>query len=176
LNEDGYRNGQPELLIEPIYEDHSQAYSTQTGEEVRFRISFRGKPLAGQCVVMLTEKGWRKAKPTNDEGEVGFFVIQETPAGSGWMERRQSSKYLLLVNHEAAIAGQLGDESYADSRYTASMTLRVRPSKLHWESNSMAYLLVAFTSVSAGTAIAVRRRRKRSAEKEKAAEIESEKS
>ncbi len=169
----GFRNGQPELLIEAIQDAH--AYSTETGAEARFRVSFQGKPLAGQCVVMLTQKGWRNAKRTNDQGEVSFFVIQENPIESGWMSRRQSSKYLVLAQHDAAIAGQLGDQLYADTRYTATMSLQVRPSKLQWESNSMAYLLAAFTSVSAGSAIAIRRRRKRSAEQQKATESESEK-
>ena len=161
LHNGGYRKGRPEFELEPLYADDQQAYSTQTGRSLRFRVNLRGEPVKDVCVVMLTEKGWRNAKRTDKHGEVAFFLIQERYTDGGWRTRRRAGKYLVVARHQAAIAGEWDGRVYADTRFTAATSLRVRPSQLEWESKSTAFIVAAFTIIAAGAAIAVRRTRRR---------------
>ncbi len=162
LDEGGYWKGQPEFHLERIYENDRQRYRTQTGEEARFRLTFRGRPVKGACVVMITQKDWRKAKKTDENGEVSFFIIKETPTEGGWRARRRTEKYLVVARHFVpdAPAAQEG-ENRAGTRYLATRMLRVRPSRLEWESKSTAFIVGSFTVVAAGAAIAIRRSRRR---------------
>ncbi len=156
----GYENGRPVFFLERLYANDRQRYRTQTGEEARFRLTLRGKPVKGACVVMITQKGWRKAKRTDARGEVSFFLIKETPTESGWRARRRSEKYLVVAQHFEPAAEGAGP-GIRGTRYVASQLLRVRPSRLEWESRGTAFLLASFTAVAAGAAIAIRRVRRR---------------
>jgi len=162
LDGNGYWKGQPEFQLERIYENDQQRYRTQTGETARFRLTFRGKPVKGACVVMITQKNWRNAKKTDENGEVGFFLIKETPNESGWRARRRTEKYLVVARHFVpdAAAPQEGGRR-TGTRYMATRMLRVRPSRLEWESKSTAFIVGSFTVVAAGAAIAIRRSRRR---------------
>ena len=153
LNEGGYWRGRPEFFLERIYGGERQRYATRTGDVVRFRVSLRGRPVRDVCVVMITQKGWRKAARTDEKGEVSFFVIKETPTESGWRARRRSGKYLVAVRHLA----EAGQGEQRKTLYTATTVLRVRPSRLEWESKSAAFLLASFTVIATGAAIAIRR-------------------
>ncbi len=153
LNEGGYWQGQPEFFLERIYEGERQRYVTRTGEVVRFRVTLRGQPVRNACVLMITQKGWRNVKRTDEKGEVSFFVIKETPAEGGWRARRRSEKYLVAVRHLA----EAGQGEPQKTLYTATTVLRVRPSRLEWESKSAAFLLASFTVIATGAAIAIRR-------------------
>ena len=159
LNGDGYWQGQPEFNLERVYENDRQRYRTQTGEEAKFRLTFRGQPVKGACVVMITQKDWRQARRTDENGEVSFFLIKETPNESGWRARRRSEKYLVVARH--FMPASEGQEGLKGTRYVATRLLRVRPSRLEWESKSTAFLLASFTMVAAGAAIAIRRVRRR---------------
>jgi hypothetical protein len=162
LDGDGYWKGQPEFFLERIYENDRQRYSTQTGQTARFRVSLRGKPVKGACVVMITQKGWRKARKTNGKGEVSFFIIKETPVKSGWRARRRSEKYLVAARYTQSGPGMNGAQGETiPTRYSATTVLRVRPSRLEWESKSTAFLVGSFTMIAAGAAIAFRRTRRR---------------
>ena len=152
LNEGGYWQGRPEFFLERIYDDDRQRFSTRTEQTARFRLTLRGEPVRGACVVMITQKGWRKARKTDDKGEVSFFIIKETPTGSGWRARRRSEKYLVAARH-------LATENGERIRYSATSVLRVRPSRREWESRSTAFLVASFTIIAAGAAIAIRRSR-----------------
>jgi len=165
LNGDGYWDGNPEFNLSRIYRNDRQRFSTQTGQEATFRITLHGKPVMGACVVMLTQKGWRNARRTDENGEVSFFLIKESETRGGWRTRRRAEKYLVIARHEAAHAGELKGQLYGDTRYLATMSLRVRPSQLEWESKSTAFLMAGFTVVAAGAAIAIRRRRRNQAAK-----------
>ncbi len=154
LNGGGYWKGQPEFFLERLYDNDRQRFSTQTGEMARFRVTLRGAPVKGACVVMVTQKGWRKALKTDGRGEVSFFIIKETPTGGGWRARRRSEKYLVAARHTAAGNGE-------KIRYSATTVLRVRPSRREWESKSTAFLVASFTVVAAGAAIAIRRSRRK---------------
>ncbi len=163
FNEGGYWKGQPEFHLERIYENDRQRYRTQTGEEARFRLTFRGRPVKGACVVMITQKDWRKAKKTDENGEVGFFLIKETPTEGGWRARRRTEKYLVVARHFVPDEGtaEQAAGARAGTRYMATRMLRVRPSRLEWESKSTAFIVGSFTVVAAGAAIAIRRSRRR---------------
>ncbi len=163
LDEGGYWKGRPEFHLERIYENSRQRYRTQTGEEARFRLTFRGKPVKGACVVMITQKDWRKAKKTDENGEVGFFLIKETPTEGGWRARRRTEKYLVVARHFVPDEGAVEQDSATrtGTRYMATRMLRVRPSRLEWESKSTAFIVGSFTVVAAGAAIAIRRSRRR---------------
>ncbi len=169
LNGNGYWDGSPEFELTRIYADGRQRYSTQTGQQAKFKISLHGKPLKGVCVVMMTQKGWRNARTTDENGEVSFFIIKEAETAGGRESRRRAAKYLVVARHREAYAGEIDGQRYADTRYLATMSLRVRPSQLEWESKSMAFLMAGFTVVAAGAAIAIRRRRKRAANNTKGA-------
>ncbi len=162
LDEGGYWKGQPEFNLQRVYESDRQRYRTQTGEEARFRLTLRGKPVKGACVVMITQKDWRKAKRTDAKGEVSFFLIKETPTEGGWRARRRTEKYLVVARHfvPGAQAEQEGGNR-TGTRYMATRMLRVRPSRLEWESKSTAFIVGSFTVVAAGAAIAIRRSRRR---------------
>ena len=161
LNGGGYWQGNPEFNLTRIYENDQQRYSSQTGQRAVFQVSLHGAPLKDVCVVMVTQKGWRNAKKTDEKGRVSFFLIKENNTEGGWRSRRRAEKYLVVARHEAAHAGELNGQIYADTRYQATMSLRVRPSQLEWESKSTAFLMAGFTIVAAGAAIAIRRRRRR---------------
>ncbi len=160
LNGDGYWEGAPEFDLTRIYADDRQRYSTQTGQRAVFRISLHGRPVKGACVVMVTQKGWRNAKTTDENGKVSFFLIRENETAGGWQTRRRAEKYLVAARHEVAYAGEVDGKPYAGTRYLATMSLRVRPSQLEWESKSTAFVIAAFTLIAAGAAIAIRRRRR----------------
>ena len=154
LDGNGYWKGRPEFFLERLYDDDRQRFSTRTGQTARFRVTLRGAPVKGACVVMVTQKGWRKALKTDGKGEVSFFIIKETPTGGGWRARRRSEKYLVAARHTAGGNGE-------KIRYSATTVLRVRPSRREWESKSTAFLVASFTVVAAGAAIAIRRSRRR---------------
>ncbi len=153
LSEGGYWQGRPEFFLERLYDNERQRFSTHTGEKVRFRITLRGQPVRNACVLMITQKGWRNVQRTDEKGEVSFFVIKEMPTEGGWRARRRSEKYLIAVRH---LAGARQGEPQ-QTLYTATTVLRVRPSRLEWESKSTAFLLASFTVIAAGAAIAIRR-------------------
>jgi hypothetical protein len=159
LNGNGYWQGQPEFHLQRVYENDRQRYRTQTGEEAKFRLTFRGQPVKGACVVMITQKDWRQARRTDENGEASFFLIKETPNESGWRARRRSEKYLVVARH--FVPASEGQEGLKGTQYVATQLLRVRPSRLEWESKSTAFLLASFTAVAAGAAIAIRRVRRR---------------
>ncbi len=170
IDGNGYADGRPVFFLERVYENERQRYIAQTGEEARFRLTLNGRPVKGACVVMITQKDWRQAKRTDENGEVSFFLIKETPNESGWRARRRSEKYLVVAQHfePAAEAGaKAGAETgIKGTRYVATQLLRVRPSRLEWESKSTAFLLASFTAVAAGAAIAIRRVRRRRCKRE----------
>jgi len=161
LDGNGYWKGQPEFNLERVYENDRQRYRTQTGETAKFRLTFRGKPVKGACVVMITQKDWRKAGKTDENGEVSFFIIKEMPNESGWRARRRSEKYLVVARHFVPEGSARQDGARAGTRYMAARMMRVRPSRLEWESKSTAFIVGSFTMVAAGAAIAIRRSRRR---------------
>ncbi len=162
----GYVNGLSVFSLERVYENERQRYMAQTGEEARFRLTLNGRPVKGACVVMITQKDWRQAKRTDENGEVSFFLIKETPNESGWRARRRSEKYLVVAQHFEPAVEAGSEAGIKGTRYVATQLLRVRPSRLEWESKSTAFLLASFTAVAAGAAIAIRRVRRRRCKRE----------
>lgn len=156
----GYFAGRPEFEIRRIYPNDSERYRSRTGNKARLIISYRGKPLAGKPVSLTTGQGWHQTRTTDANGQAEFTLIKEDfPEGGG--DKRRSSLYLAQASHQAAQKGQLGDQSFEQALHVATMSIRVSPSALDWESRSMAYFLSVFTIGGAGFAIAIRRRRKR---------------
>jgi len=156
----GYWKGEPEFFLRRLYENDRARFSARTGETVRFRLTLRGKPVKGACLVMITQKDWRKTAVTDEKGEAAFFLIKESPTPSTWRGRRRAEKYLLIASHMEP-PGKAHAENGTAVRYVATAMLRVRPSRREWESKSTAFILGSFTIVAAGAAIAIRRSRRR---------------
>ncbi len=158
---EGYFKGKPEFEIARYYGDETSRYSNRTGDKVHLRILHRGQPVGGAYISLTTEQNWRQGKYSDQNGEVDFTLIKEDYPEDG-VDKRNSELYVVRVEHEVAQSGVSGANPYDSVRYVATMSLRVSPSKLDWESNSTAYLVAMLTIIGAGAAIAVRRRRKRS--------------
>lgn len=156
----GYFKGRPEFEITREYEDEGERYRSRTGNMARLVVSFRGKPLSGIPVTLITSQGWRQTKSTNDDGMAVFTLIKEDfPEGK--VDKRKSSLYIARASYLASRRGKEGTGADGSAMYTASMSIRVSPSAYEWESHSTAYLVTIFTVGAAGTAIAIRRRRKK---------------
>lgn len=156
----GYFEGSPEFQITRIYAQESERYRSRTGNKARLKVLYRGKPLSNKQVTMTTSLGWRQDLTTNDIGEAVFTLIKEDFPDGG-VDKRKSSLYVARASHIVPVAGELGGTSYEASQYVATISIRVAPSALDWESQSTAYLVTFFTVGAAGTAIAIRRRRKK---------------
>ena len=156
----GYFKDRPEFEITRIYDNHDERYRSRSGNRARLTVSFRGVPLTGEPVTLITSQGWQQTRRTDKNGEAVFTLIKEDFPRGG-VDKRQSSLYLARASYLAAEPGELKGRPYDKALHVATMLIRVSPSAFEWESRSAAYLIAMFTIVAAGAVIAVRRRRKR---------------
>jgi len=155
----GLFEGRPILEIERLCDDHDTCYRAHTGHTLHIRASFKGKKLSNTSVTLTTEKGWSQTKRTDANGEAVFTLIKEEFPDE--IDTRKSEMYLLTLEHVVEEMGMLGDEHFHNQRYVATYPLKVYPSRLDWESQTVGfYSLGGVVLVTAG-AIAVRRRRRR---------------
>jgi len=154
----GYFGERPEFEIIRSYDKPDERYRSRTGERARLSVLFRGKPLMGKPVTMITSQGWKQTRRTNDKGEAVFTLIKED-FPKGGVDKRKSSLYIARATHVAPASDPAGSGEVQEALHVATMSIRVAPSALEWESHSTAYLATLITLASAGFAIAIRRRR-----------------
>lgn len=80
------------------------------GAPGKFRVFFRGQPLAKAKVEMVAPNGWRKEASSNADGE-----LELQPLWRG--------VYVLEVAHKEAVAGEVDGEKYDAASFTASLTI-----------------------------------------------------
>ena len=155
----GYFEGRPVLELERICPNHNECYRTATGQNLRVRVLLKGQPLIDTPLVFSTQQGWSQTRRTDAHGVVSFAIIKESFPEE--IDRRKAEDYLLTLDYMTDEMGMLDGEHYHGERYVATLPLRVYPSPLDWESQSIAFQTLAGTILVAGGAIAIRRRRRR---------------
>lgn len=155
----GYYQGRPVLELERLCASQRECYRTTTGRELRVRASFKGQPLVDKVLTLTTQKGWRQTKRTDAHGKASFIMIKEDFPED--VDRRKSEDYLLTLEHTTDQMGMLDGQHYYGERYVVTLPLRVFPSPLDWESQSVAFQIIAGTVLVVGGAIAIRRKRRR---------------
>ncbi len=160
IDRQGYFEGNPELELVRVYADGKRRYSHHVGDKLRVRALFRGKPVVGGRMALITEQGWHQTQTTDDNGEALFTLIKEDFHEDG-VDRHKSELYLLRIKHQIESGGVHKGESYENERYIATLPFHVSPALSDWQSQRMAYLAAIITIVGAAVAIAIRRRRKK---------------
>lgn len=160
ITRDGYFEGSPELELVRVYDDDEERYRDEVGRKIRVRALFRGKPVVGRLLALITQQDWRQVQTTDANGEAVFTLIKEDFHEDG-IDRRKSELYLLRLEHRIENAGEYQGASYGSERYIATLPFRVSPPRDDWQSQRMAYLVAMIAIVGAAVAIAVRRRRRR---------------
>jgi hypothetical protein len=155
----GYFQGRPILEIKRLCADNHECYRTYAGQKLRIQASFKGQPLPGKPLTLVTEQGWRQTKKTDALGKATFTLIKELFPEN--IDRRKSENYLLSMTHTLPNMGELNGQHFHTEQHIATLPLKVHPSPLDWQSRSMAYLIGSGTFIVAAGAIAIRRKRKR---------------
>lgn len=76
----------------------------------KFRVFFRGKPLAKAKVEVIAAFGWGKEERTDEEGAITIALP--------WR-----GLYALEVHHADTVAGKRGEEAYDVANYVTTLTL-----------------------------------------------------
>lgn len=80
------------------------------GEPGKFKVFFRGQPLAKAKVSLVTPSGWAKEEHSDAQGVVGFDLPWKGP-------------YVAEVAHDDKTAGERGTEKYDGVHYVTSLTV-----------------------------------------------------
>ncbi|GEM_PF-2119449 len=155
----GLFEGRPILEIERLCHDHDACYRAHTGHRLHVRANFKGNKLVNTPVTLTTGQGWSQSKRTDANGEAVFTLIKEDFPDE--IDTRKSEMYLLTLEHVVEEMGMLGDEHFHNQRYVATYPLKVYPSRLDWESQTVGFYSLGGVVLVAAGAIAVRRRRRR---------------
>ncbi len=131
------------------------------GDTIQFLLRYRGEPVQGAAVTMITQHGWRNTVTTDSEGRASFMLIRDYYPPWHEFNRRHSQSYLVKASHTVAEAGELDGAAYAKTRYTASFTGSYYPSTRDYTSYAygLGIGLFAFTLTGGGIFFYRRRRR-----------------
>ncbi len=156
----GFDDGRPTLEIVRLYDRERERYRSQSGQEARIRVLYKGEPVANAPVTLKTSDNWQKRVITDDNGEAHFTLIKDV-FQDGVFDKRKSTIYLFETEYVEDIAGHLGGIGYDREAHIATLSFQVFPDSNEWESKRIAFIIVLFTAVIAGAAIALHRSRRR---------------
>lgn len=106
----------------------------QPGDEVTFKTLINGVELKSGSVQMVTHKGWKNSKATNNDGEVSFQFIQDDNTKLKELRSRITFNYLIHFTQTVAESGTLNDEQYSFVTYSSTFSDTYRPSQMLYSS------------------------------------------
>jgi hypothetical protein len=134
-----------------------------SGEDLTFRVLYKGGPAAEAHVRLITQKGWSKTVRTDKEGKVTYELIRDYyPTLWEKFDDRKRENSVIVAHYSADENGTYKGKPYKKVRYTATMTGSYYPSKQEYTSYlyGMSVLTFAFTASAAGIYIHRERRKK----------------
>ena len=132
----------------------------RSGDDVRFRVEMRGKPVHGAQVRMITQQGWEKTVITGNDGVASFRVIRDYFPEWSLFQRRNREKYLVVADYAAEERGSYRGSAYRAQRFRATLPGSYLPSKRDYTSYAYGFGLVLFASTFSGLGVYLYRRRR----------------
>jgi len=119
-----------------------------TGEKVRFRVLFDGKPLANAKATVETEFGWKKELRSDKDGVVEFTFIKDYYPHKERYNKRYRERFLLLVENESG-----------DTRYETTFFGTFSPSRSEYISYAQGMWVALAIFILSVVAVVLYRRR-----------------
>jgi hypothetical protein len=132
----------------------------RSGDNVRFRVEMRGRPVSGAQVRIITQQGWEKTVATGDDGVASFLVIRDYFPRWEMFQRRYREKYLVVADYATEAHGSYRGSAYRAQRFRATLPGSYLPSKRDYTSYAYGLGLVLFASTFSGLGVYLYRRRR----------------
>lgn len=131
------------------------------GDTITFVLRYKGQPVRGAEVTMITQLGWRNTVISDAEGRARFMLIRDYYPPWHEFQKRHAQNYLVKASHTVDEDGELNGAPYTQTRYVTSFTGSYYPSSRDYTSYAygLSFGLFAFTLTGAGVYFYRRRRR-----------------
>ena len=159
---EGMYGEEPIFYLKELTKDNENNFVRQkrfTGDIVPVQVLFRGKPIAGLPVTLLTQQGWQKTIVTDKKGIASFVLIKEVFHGD--VINKMSEEYFFKVEYEQAVKGEFEGVVYEKEKHVANLRLSVFPTPSDWESKELGFYLIVGSLLVVIFAAAIRRKRMR---------------
>ncbi len=157
---EGLHEGVPVFYLKELTRDKEDNFVSQkryTGDSLPVQVLFRGKPVAGVPVTLITKQGWKKTVSTDEKGIASFLLIKEVFHNEKVQKRPEP--YFVFSSYPVERQGEFEGVSYSREMYVSSLRLPVYPTPADWESKSAGFYLVVGSVLAIIFAAAIRRKR-----------------
>ncbi|MDD3465983.1 MAG: DUF4198 domain-containing protein [Campylobacterales bacterium] len=131
-----------------------------SGDTVEFTVFSYGKPVVGANVSIVSHKGWKNTKKTDENGSVSFVMVKDYyPA---WSEFKKYFKqnYLVVAEYNADTPFKYEDKEYPKAALTATLSGHYYPSTQDYRSYAWGLGIALFVIVFGSLAVYMYRRRR----------------
>ncbi|MEA3353929.1 MAG: nitrous oxide reductase accessory protein NosL [Campylobacterota bacterium] len=133
--------------------EESFYYRHYTGDSLKFKALFNGKPLSNADVTIYINTGWAKTVKTDKNGIAAFKIIKDYFPKWSEFNRRHKGEFLIALNYRDNIKGELNSKKFDNTKYTLTYPASFYPSDSEYKSYGYGLILLTLTLLISGIII-----------------------